>query len=166
MERELANAVAEAIGAATGTAFTVRAQDSVGGGCINVAWRLDGAARSYFVKLNSPAREDMFAAEFAGLEALRAAAGFDPARGAFAPWFLRIVRNAAFNATRARKRRVDGRGGAFRAALKAAQAAIAQPHHAQHVGELRQRVGDDRRRFIERVARGDKVAQRFRQCFG
>lgn len=75
MERELANVIAEAIGAATGTAFTVRAQHSVGGGCINAAWRLDGAARSYFVKLNSPAGEEMLAAEFAGLEALRSGAG-------------------------------------------------------------------------------------------
>ncbi|MCC6208729.1 MAG: fructosamine kinase family protein [Gammaproteobacteria bacterium] len=73
MERELANAVAEAISAATGATFTARAREGVGGGCINDAWRLDGDGRSFFVKLNEPAREAMFAAEFAGLEELRAA---------------------------------------------------------------------------------------------
>lgn len=73
MERELANAVAEAICAATGAPFTVRGREGVGGGCINDAWRLDGDGRSFFVKLNDPAREEMFAAEFAGLEELRAA---------------------------------------------------------------------------------------------
>lgn len=54
---------------------------------------------------DAAAAEDVAQESF--VQALRAASGFDPARGAFAPWFLRIVRNAAFNAARARKRRVD-----------------------------------------------------------
>lgn len=44
-------------------------------------------------------------AQEAFVQLLRAAGEFDPARGAFTPWFLRIVRNAALNAARARTRR-------------------------------------------------------------
>ncbi|MGE0372968.1 MAG: fructosamine kinase family protein [Gammaproteobacteria bacterium] len=73
MDQELSNAVAQAVSAATGATFEPRAHSGVGGGCINAAWRLDGDGRSYFVKLNEPGREEMFAAEFAGLEELRAA---------------------------------------------------------------------------------------------
>lgn len=61
---------------------------------------------------DAAAAEDV--AQEAFVQALRGAEGFDPARGAFAPWFLRIVRNAAFNATRARRRRVDHEGSAAR----------------------------------------------------
>lgn len=73
MDQELSNAVAQAISEAAGQAFSIRTQDSVGGGCINAAWRVSSGAQSYFVKLNEPDRAPMFAAEFAGLEELRAA---------------------------------------------------------------------------------------------
>lgn len=42
------------------------------GGCINEAWRLQGAKRDYFVKLNSNTLADMFAAEAEGLTELAA----------------------------------------------------------------------------------------------
>lgn len=54
------------------------------------------------------------AAQEAFVHALRAAGGFDPARGPFAPWFLRIVRNAAFNLSRARARRAGHEAAAAR----------------------------------------------------
>ncbi|MBK8162133.1 MAG: fructosamine kinase family protein [Gammaproteobacteria bacterium] len=73
MDQELSNAVAQAISEAAGRAFSIRTQDSVSGGCINAAWRVSSGAQSYFVKLNEPDRAPMFAAEFAGLEELRAA---------------------------------------------------------------------------------------------
>ena len=46
-----------------------------------------------------------------------------------------------------------------------AKAAIAEAHHAQHVGELWQRIDENLRRIVERVAGGDEIAERFRQCF-
>lgn len=73
MDQELSSAVERAISEAAGQAFSIRTQDSVGGGCINAAWRVSSGAQSYFVKLNKPDRAPMFAAEFAGLEELRAA---------------------------------------------------------------------------------------------
>lgn len=73
MDQQLAQAIAQAVGAATGRAFVVRERDALGGGCINAAWRISGDGQAYFVKLNAPERADMFAAERAGLEQLRAA---------------------------------------------------------------------------------------------
>ena len=64
-------AVETAISAATGNEFRVRAARPVSGGCINEAWCLEGAGRRYFVKLNRAALADMFAAEAAGLAAIR-----------------------------------------------------------------------------------------------
>lgn len=58
------------------------------------------------------AAEDV--AQEAFVQALRAADDFDPSRGAFAPWLLRIVHNAAFNAARARRRRAGHEAAAAR----------------------------------------------------
>ncbi len=59
--------IAAAIGHATGEAFAVEQAAGVGGGCINTAWRLEGAGRRYFVKLNAAEQLDMFEAEAQGL---------------------------------------------------------------------------------------------------
>ncbi len=65
--------IAARVAAATGAPFQVREARPVGGGCINEAWRLVGAdGRSLFAKLNAPDREDMFAAEAAGLREIAA----------------------------------------------------------------------------------------------
>jgi len=58
--------------AAIGQSFKISRVQSVGGGDISAAYRLQGEETSYFVKLNRPEREAMFAAEFAGLEAMAA----------------------------------------------------------------------------------------------
>jgi len=64
-------AVETAISSATGEKFTARSARGVGGGCINEAYCLEDDARRYFVKLNRAGLEDMFAAEAAGLAAIR-----------------------------------------------------------------------------------------------
>lgn len=58
--------------AAIGQPFRIRRVLSVIGGDINAAYRLQGEETSYFVKLNRPEREAMFAAEFAGLAVMAA----------------------------------------------------------------------------------------------
>jgi len=63
--------IASDIAAATGITATVQPQGSVGGGCINEAQRIRYGSADYFVKTNSARRLDMFAAEAAGLAALR-----------------------------------------------------------------------------------------------
>ncbi len=65
------NTIAADIAAATGKQADVRPQGAVGGGCINQAQRVDYGDTTYFVKLNTAAQVDMFAAEFEGLQALR-----------------------------------------------------------------------------------------------
>lgn len=68
----LLDALAQAIGQATGRPFALAACQFAGGGCINQAQVLEGRdGRRYFVKLNQADRADMFAAEAAGLEAIR-----------------------------------------------------------------------------------------------
>jgi fructosamine-3-kinase len=67
------SAVAAAIGAATGRHFAVETERPVGGGCINRAFRIEGAAQAYFVKVNRPGTEAMFAAEAEALAALQGA---------------------------------------------------------------------------------------------
>lgn len=62
--------IVQHIEAATGLPFKLTAVDSVSGGDINRAWRLQGESSCFFVKLNKPALVAMFAAEFAGLQAL------------------------------------------------------------------------------------------------
>ncbi len=63
-------AVADAITQATGSPFHLELSQSVGGGCINTAYRLEGGGRCYFVKLNNASCLDMFEAEAAGLKAM------------------------------------------------------------------------------------------------
>ena len=65
-------AIDAALGDAVGSTVRVRARSPVGGGCINAAWRLDTDAGRFFVKLNTAAGAEMFAAEAAGLAALGA----------------------------------------------------------------------------------------------
>lgn len=62
------------ISATLGRNFSCQHQVRLGGGCINTAWRLSDEYSSFFVKLNTAASLDMFAAEFEGLQALNAAA--------------------------------------------------------------------------------------------
>ncbi|MDX8391228.1 MAG: fructosamine kinase family protein [Mariprofundaceae bacterium] len=45
---------------------------SVSGGSISRAWRMNGGGRSFFVKTNATEHGDMFATEYAGLQALAA----------------------------------------------------------------------------------------------
>jgi fructosamine-3-kinase len=59
--------IAAYIARATGEPFEPRPPSSVGGGCINTAVRLSDQHRSFFVKLNSAERLEMFAAEAEGL---------------------------------------------------------------------------------------------------
>ncbi len=59
--------------AATGEGFDVLGQQSMGGGCINSAWRLDTSQGSFFVKTNSAELLQMFEAEAEGLRELAAA---------------------------------------------------------------------------------------------
>ena len=64
-------AVEAAISSATGEPFMARSARGLGGGCINEAYCLADGHRQYFVKLNRAGLEDMFAAEAAGLAAIR-----------------------------------------------------------------------------------------------
>ncbi|MCX7093719.1 MAG: fructosamine kinase family protein [Methylobacter sp.] len=58
------------IESATGRPFILLKIQSLAGGDINAAYRLQTEDRSFFVKLNRPERLSMFAAEAAGLQAL------------------------------------------------------------------------------------------------
>lgn len=75
--QELANwheQVAAAVAAVTGKPFVIREQLSQWGGSINRSLRLVGEnGEVYFLKLNTPAKADVFAAEQTGLEALQQA---------------------------------------------------------------------------------------------
>lgn len=62
--------IERAIARATGRPFRVASRSAVGGGCINEAYRVEGAGLACFVKINRADRADMFAAEAAGLAAL------------------------------------------------------------------------------------------------
>jgi protein-ribulosamine 3-kinase len=53
---------------ASGAPFAIESRRGVAGGCINECHVVRGGGRAYFVKLNTPERKDMFAAEAAGLE--------------------------------------------------------------------------------------------------
>lgn len=61
-------AVAAAIAAATGEPFAVEHSTALSGGCIHNAYRVEGRARVYFVKLGTPDKRETFAAEAAALE--------------------------------------------------------------------------------------------------
>ncbi len=62
--------VSEQISAATKEPFEPVARRSVGGGCINSAYVLEGAKRRYFVKTNRASALEMFQAEAEGLDEL------------------------------------------------------------------------------------------------
>ncbi len=73
MNRQLATQLSAAISDATHHSFAVRVAAPVGGGDINVSYRLDGTdGTRYFVKLNDARHHAMFAAEAAGLAVLAA----------------------------------------------------------------------------------------------
>jgi len=59
-----------AIREASGEPVNITDRRTVGGGSINETWHLHGDTRSWFVKLNSASRLDMFEAEVHGLEAM------------------------------------------------------------------------------------------------
>ena len=59
------------IAAATGQQAELSGQESTGGGCINQTMRVRYGAGSYFIKLNTASRADMFAAEALGLRELQ-----------------------------------------------------------------------------------------------
>ena len=52
---------------ASGAPFSIESRSGIGGGCINECYVVRGRGRAFFVKLNAPARADMFAAEAEGL---------------------------------------------------------------------------------------------------
>lgn len=60
--------VEQAITAASGGSFAVKRKASVGGGCINTAYRLSDGKRDFFVKSNRSALLSMFEAETAALQ--------------------------------------------------------------------------------------------------
>ncbi len=62
--------VERCIGEATGKSFQLCRRTPLGGGCINSAYRLEGADMAYFLKLNRRERASMFEAEACGLEEL------------------------------------------------------------------------------------------------
>ena len=66
--------IAEAISSATSEPFTIAEYQTVGGGCINRAYRIDGGMRRFFIKLNGANAVEMFAAEAEALLALQATA--------------------------------------------------------------------------------------------
>ncbi|MBS1212825.1 MAG: aph [Proteobacteria bacterium] len=59
--------IEHAIGQAAGNPFVAHQTSSMGGGCINSAYRLEGDGRSYFVKVNRSELLPMFEAEAEGL---------------------------------------------------------------------------------------------------
>jgi fructosamine-3-kinase len=68
-----AAAIEAAISAAIATDFRIANSRTVGGGCINQAYVIEGSGRRYFVKTNRAALADMFAAEAQGLAELESA---------------------------------------------------------------------------------------------
>ena len=62
--------IAEHITNNTGTAFEIKNQNSISGGCISSAFSISDGETNYFVKLNQHNKADMFKAEFQGLNAL------------------------------------------------------------------------------------------------
>jgi protein-ribulosamine 3-kinase len=60
------------IGLTTGRPFAARQRQSLGGGCINQAWKASNGEQDYFVKTNAAVRLTMFEAEAEGLAELAA----------------------------------------------------------------------------------------------
>jgi protein-ribulosamine 3-kinase len=65
--------ISEHISSTTGRPFSPNARNSVGGGCINAAYSIEGSGQRYFVKINDAAHAAMFEAEAAGLQEIAAA---------------------------------------------------------------------------------------------
>ena len=66
------NAIISEIETATGKNLQNATISSIGGGCINSAYRLDNGDASYFIKVNSPNLGQMFEAEAHGLHEMAA----------------------------------------------------------------------------------------------
>lgn len=64
--------IIQEIEAATDSSLQQTNISSIGGGCINSAYRLDTHAQSYFIKVNSPQLSAMFEAEAQGLQEMNA----------------------------------------------------------------------------------------------
>lgn len=64
--------IIQAIETATDSSLSKASISSIGGGCINAAYRLDSDDQSYFIKVNSPHLADMFEAEAQGLQEMYA----------------------------------------------------------------------------------------------
>lgn len=64
--------ITQAISQATGNTFAIDNTGSVGGGCINQAYKISGHGNHYFVKLNQASQVEMFEAEALGLEQMYA----------------------------------------------------------------------------------------------
>ena len=64
--------IARAITQKTGQDFAIANTRSVGGGCINQGYKIDGNNAEYFVKLNDASQVEMFAAEALGLKQMYA----------------------------------------------------------------------------------------------
>lgn len=62
------NLLEERISKATGETFEIQDRRSVGGGCINQAYRISDGRRSFFLKLNNAVQVAMFEAEALGLK--------------------------------------------------------------------------------------------------
>lgn len=62
------NQIAADISSATGEPFQIDHHSSIGGGCINSAYRVEGNGQAYFIKLNRADMLDMFIAEAEGLD--------------------------------------------------------------------------------------------------
>lgn len=65
--------IASNISDTLGQPFQIDHHSSIGGGCINTAFRIEGQGQQYFVKLNRADLLDMFVAEAEGLEELNKA---------------------------------------------------------------------------------------------
>ena len=61
------DALATHISESTGEPFELLQKKTVGGGCINEAYRIEGRNQDYFVKLNHAGAIEMFEAEADGL---------------------------------------------------------------------------------------------------
>lgn len=66
-DSELWRVIVQEISASTRRAFKPEQLESMGGGCINTAFRVSGGGRHFFVKLNDPDKALMFEAEAEGL---------------------------------------------------------------------------------------------------
>jgi fructosamine-3-kinase len=64
--------IAQQIQAVTGKPFHLMDRASVGGGCINQAFRIGDASQVYFVKVNQASKASMFEAEALGLQEMTA----------------------------------------------------------------------------------------------